>query len=210
MYEELKMKIDKYYQILNNNDLTSLDNDIYFDYQGEGYNKIDFQKINPLAEAKDITSIIKYSDEDYYFHFYYFTSNDKLYKGMDLIILEKQIIKDHYLIIQEVTNKDELMLKSQRKTCICAKLTKDFLVRFWEGKPVDYAKNYLEHSSFTTEIEYQRIIEFHVVNNFIVMLCDAKIDGIYGTIADLYCVENEEFVEHWDCFTPDLNQPPEY
>ncbi len=203
------MKLEEYYQILNEGNLESLDNDIYFDYQGEGYNKVEFKSVNPLKECKNFFSVLKHQDHNYMFHFYQFEQNEQKYKGMDLLILEDGTIKDHYLVTQELNDPAELIVKNSCKTTIEGKRTKEFILKFWEGTDVTYAENYLEHSGFVEEIEYQNIIEVHYVHNFIVMLCDAKIAGKYGTIADLYCVENDMFIEHWDCFSVDLNQPPE-
>ncbi len=203
------MNIKEYYKMLSNNNLTDLPDEIYFDYQGEGYNKVDFQAVNPLANIAEIHTICEHHDEEYMFHFYTFKKDDIDYKGMDLLVLKAGEISDHYFIIQPIKTLEEVVINSNHKLEIPGENTKDFLIRFWDGEDVKYAQNYIEHSSFDVEIEYQNIIEVHYLNNFIVMLCDAKIDGVYGTIADLYCIENDEFIEHWDCFTIDLNQPQE-
>ncbi len=203
------MNIKEYYKILSENNLENLPNDIYFDYQGEGYNKVDFQTVNPLTNVAKITSICEHHNEEYMFHFYTFKKEDIDYKAMDLLVLESGEISDHYMIIQPIKDFEEVVINSDHKTDVSGENTKNFLIRFWDGEDVKYAQDYIEHSSFNVEIEYQNIIEVHYLNNFIVMLCDAKIAGLYGTIADLYCIENNEFVEHWDCFTVDLNQPQE-
>ncbi len=202
------MSLKEYYKLLvDNQELNELDNEFYFDYQGEGYNKVEFRKINPLASVIEFNFILSHEGKNNAVAFYTFIKGDKLYKAMDVLLKTKSKITDHYLTISEVKEQDEINITNGVNTKVSSTLTKEFLKSFWDGEDVKYAANYLEKSVIYTEISYENVVEVIYFHNYIFMLCDAKIDGIYGTICDIYVVENNCFKEHFNTFVADLVQP---
>ncbi len=204
------MEIKNYYEnLLNNNNLEKINKDIYFDFEGEGYSLAEFSAINPLINADNLTIILSHFNDEFGFAFYRYNKNGKLFKAMDIIMKKDGQFTDHYLCHSIVNDASELTIENRPNKEYTDEQTIDFMKRFWDGEDVKYSDNYREHSTFLSEVMYENIIEIHSVNNYIFMLCDGKIDGLYGTIGDLYVIEDDKFLEHWDVFTVDKVQPAE-
>ncbi len=202
------MNLKTYYKLLiSNKELSELDNEFYFDYQGDGYNKIEFSEINPLKNAEDFKILISHDAKNNAVAFYTFVKANVLYKAMDVLLKKDGKITDHYLTISEVKDEKEITITNGVNKKLSSVPTKQFLKTFWDGEVVEYADDYLEKSVIYEEISYENVIEVIYFNNYIFMLCDAKIAGIYGTICDVYVVENNSFKEHFNTFTVDLIQP---
>ncbi len=204
------MEINNYYKLLlNNTGIEQLNPEIYLDYQGEGYNLVEFKEVNPLSNVDKVNNLLTYSGEEFAFNFYTYNKDNTQMKAMDIMLIKDGDVTDHYLCHSTVADVNEINLVNKHNQEVSSEKSLDFMKRFWDGEEVKYASNYQEHSSFKTEITYENVIEIHSVNNYLVMMCDAKINGLYGTLTDLYVIENDEFVEHFDVFTVDLVQPPE-
>ncbi len=204
------MEIKNYYEnLINNKNLPNLNHNLYFDYEGEGYSIAEFSEINPLMDIENKKDILSYFNDEIGFNFYQYEKDGTVMKAMDLLLKKSGEFTDHYLCNSTVADMSELAVETKHKTEVGHEDTYAFMKRFWEGEEVKYSKSYVEHSSFISEITYENVIEIHPINNYLVMLCDAKINGLYGTLADLYVIENDEFIEHWDVFTVDKIQPPE-
>ncbi len=204
------MEIKNYYEnLLNNRNLENINEKMYFDYEGEGYSLSEFTMVNPLLNASNLTILLSHFNDEFGFAFYRYNRDGKLYKAMDIILKKDGVFSDHYLCHAEVADGSELLIENRPNNNYSAEQTMDFMKQFWDGEDVVYSNNYREHSTFTGEVTYENVIEIHSVNNYLFMLCDGKIDGLYGTIGDLYVIENDQFIEHWDVFTVDKVQPPE-
>ncbi len=202
------MNLKKYYKLLiRNQELKELDNEFYFDYQGEGYNKVEFNEVNPLAHVTEFNFLVSHDAKSNAVAFYTFVKGGKLYKAMDVLLKNSGKITDHYFTISEVEDKKEITITNDVNKQLSSVPTKQFLKSFWGGEVVNYANDYLEKSVIYEEISYENVVEVIYFNNYVFMLCDAKIAGIYGTICDVYVVENNSFKEHFNTFTSDLIQP---
>lgn len=204
------MEIKQYYEkLINNQQIDKLNQDLYFDYQGEGYDIRQFPKVNPLVDIQKHEMILEYFNDTFGFAFYKYEKDNQQYKAMDILQKKDGEFTDHYLCHNVLEDESQVTIINHHNQEINEEDTYEFMKRFWQGEDVKYSETYVEHSSFSAEINYENIIEVHSVNNYLVMLCDAKINGLYGTLADLYVIENEQFIEHWDVFTVDKVQPEE-
>lgn len=204
------MEITTYYKELIAGNYEGISDDLYFDYQGEGYNKEQLTEVNPYLGVENLVIKRELKNDEFYYAHGTMEKDNKKIVFMDLILLEDGIIVDHYHVQNELIEKIQINGTTSVDDTINYEDTKASMLSYWNGTDLSYAKNYKEHSINKSEIYYDAIVQVKGINDLMVTVIDAKINGLHGTQMDLYRVKNEEFHEHWDVFTVDLVQPETY
>ncbi len=176
---------------------------------GEGLAQL-FKRLSKTNPKVEIVRL--FEDGDYVFgHTIYDFSSVRI--GFEVFRYEGNQVVEHWDNIQlrqgdmvgGTTLSSELDLTEHNRTLI-SNFTEKYFIKNTPGDLNEYINldDYVEHSTFlhiSKKIQEMKVLKCHRIlaeGNFVLTVCEGENHGVHSSFYDLYRLEANKIVEHWD------------